>query len=99
MRASLIAALLVAGPALADKVARSGSAELRLMETQCSHGGTLAHLKPEWRAKFRNARLLNNGKIIHYGCWILTEEGDFYIQYEDGDHALLPTKLFAEEGA
>jgi hypothetical protein len=99
MRALLIAALLAAGPAVAERVVRNGQHELRLLDTACSHAGTLGHIKEEWRAKFKNARLMHKGKIQHYGCWILADENTVFIMYEDGDVMEMPPQMFKEEGA
>lgn len=98
MRALIIAALLAAGPAVADQVARNGDAELRLQGSVCSHAGTLAQLKPEWRDKFRNARFIKGGTILAYACWIEDEDG-YVVIYEDGSDMTYPTQLFKIEGA
>ena len=100
MKAAVLAlAALAAGTTVnAVQVARSGNTELRLLDSQCAHAGTLAHLKPEWRAKFKDARLMVNGNIAFFGCWILADEDTIYIQYEDGDAMEVPTKAFREVG-
>ena len=92
--------ILFSVPALAtQRVARSGDQELHLLETQCSHAGTLVHLKPEWRAEFKNARLLHKGTIQFYGCWILADENTVFVIFEDGDFIEAPKKLFETVGA
>lgn len=88
MRAAMISfactALVLASPAWADLVIRNKEtgAELRLLETPCSHAGTLAVLKPEWRPKFKNLRL-TSGRDMHFGCWL--EQGEVAVLiFEDG---------------
>lgn len=86
-----IVLMLVAGPARADLVVRNreSGAELRLLDTQCSHGGTLGHIKPEWRAKFKNLRYRGADGQLHYGCWM--QRGDTAIvMMEDGSGGGLP---------
>jgi hypothetical protein len=91
--------LLIAPPLLAtQQVARSGDQELHLLDTQCSHAGTLVHIKPEWRAEFKNARLLNKGTISFYGCWILADENTVFVIFEDGDAIDAPKKIFETVG-
>jgi hypothetical protein len=72
--------LLTAAPApAADLVMKNkaNGAQLRLLDTPCSHGETLAVLKEEWRPKFKNARILDaKGFIQFYGCWIAARRGD-----------------------
>lgn len=98
MRALVLAALVAASPAFADQVVRNGGRELRLQDSSCSHGQTLSNIKPEWRDKFKNARLMKDGKIEFYGCWILAEDGLIFVLYEDGDHGEYPAALFSVEG-
>jgi hypothetical protein len=101
MRSLWIAALAagLATPVLAEKVVRSGSMELRLLDSTCSHAGTLGLIRPEWGPKFKNARLMKDGKIVHYACWILADENTVFIMYEDGDYLEIPPHMFNEVGA
>jgi hypothetical protein len=95
-----IALLLFASPLYAtQQVVRAGEQELRLLETQCSHAGTLIHLKPEWHDRFKNARLLKNGTILFYACWILSDENTVFVMFEDEDSIFVPKKLIETEGA
>jgi hypothetical protein len=59
MRNVLLAALLCASSfAQADLVMKNdtGTLELRLQDTACSHGETLASLLPEWRPNSETQR-------------------------------------------
>jgi hypothetical protein len=77
----------------------TGTLELRLQDTACSHGETLASLLPEWRPKFRNAKILNNkGHIEMYGCWLLESEGTVVVMLQDGAMMALELKGFKETG-
>jgi hypothetical protein len=89
MRRSILALilLLLACPALAGELMMKNAEglELRLYDAACSHGETLALLKPEWRPKFKNARIRNaKGHMVAYGCWIQDEEGVATVILSDG---------------
>ena len=102
MRTLLMAALLAAGPALAEKVASNGSNELRLLDAACDHADILPHLKPEFHHRFKRAQATLQGRVIR-ACWIHTAEDDgedtFYVIFEDGIGASYPAQLFKEAGA
>jgi hypothetical protein len=97
MRSLICAALLCAAPSFAgDLVARDkdAQAELRLMESKCSHGGTLAQLKEEYRDQFKNARLIV-GKTFIYACWI-EKDGTAIVLLEDGTFMPVPMSAFSD---
>lgn len=75
------------GPVLADLVLKNkeNGYELRLLDTPCSHGETLAVLNEEWRPKFKNARILTpKGFIESYGCWIKQGDETIVLILSDG---------------
>lgn len=97
MRPFIIAAMLAAGPAFAGDLVYQGmrnGSELRLLETPCSHGETLGHLKPEFRAAFKNIRAKVRGQIV-YGCWI-EEDDEAYVIMEDGSDGRFPLANFQD---
>lgn len=100
LRSLICAALVAAGPALAGDLVlknKDNGAELRLYETQCSHGETMALLKEEWRAKFKNARVRDErGHILFYGCWILHDEETVVVFLQDGSHIGLSRSAFTD---
>ena len=96
MRHLLIAAALAAGPAMADLVTKQGSDEIRLAPTPCVHAGTLAHIDPQYRARFKKMDATIGGQRW-YGCWIEVE-GWALLIYEDGDHGRLAMSAFKESG-
>jgi hypothetical protein len=69
---------------------------LRIYDTPCLHGGTLGHLKPEWRPKFQRAEFTQGNNRV-YACWIDAEDGDVYVQIEDGNFMVLPAASFRDE--
>jgi hypothetical protein len=80
----------------ADLVARNGRNELRLIESPCVHGGTLAHLKEEWRPKFKKASATIGGGHV-YACWIDTGDGTYYVLFESGESLLIPVQAMLDE--
>jgi hypothetical protein len=85
MKLLILAAALAAGPALADSdwVFKQGGDTVRLSDSPCVHGGTLAQLAPQWRPKFRKAAAVVGGKQF-YACWIADQNG-VYVLFEDGE--------------
>lgn len=72
-------------------------AELRLLDTPCSHGETLAALKEEWRAKFKNVRIISaKGFIDAYGCWIQHDEETVFVLLQDGSGLDFPLAAFSD---
>jgi hypothetical protein len=97
MKKLLIAALLAAGPAMADLVATNkGGDELRLMPGRCVHGGILGHLAEEWRPKFKKGQAWIGGKL-HFVCWIDTGDGDYFVMGESGASHFYPITMFIEQ--
>lgn len=57
----------------------------------------LAHLKEEWRPKFKNARVLDaKGFIQFHGCWIQDHEEAAVIFLQDRGHIGLPLAAFSD---
>jgi hypothetical protein len=98
MRTLILALALVLSPAFAGQRMLQGDSGtiLRLYDTPCLHGGTLGQLKPEWREKFQRAEF-TQGKLRVYACWIDAEDGDVYVQIEDGNFMVLPAASFRDE--
>jgi hypothetical protein len=80
--------LLVASSALAGELVmknEANGATLRLADTPCSHGETLALLKEEGRPKFKNARIRDaKGFIQFYGCWLAAGDTVIVILQDGG---------------
>lgn len=100
MRYFLLMLLLVAANAFSgDLVARNKEtgAELRLLDSPCSHGETLGVLREEWRAKFRNARILNGkGFIEAYGCWLKQEDDTIVVILQNGSARVFEAGAFSD---
>jgi hypothetical protein len=95
----IIAALIAAGFSTftqADLVARGGANELRLLNTPCTNAAVLAHLKDEWHDKFKTAHA-TIGPRHFAACWIDTEQGAYFVVYEDGDQSAVPVGVFADQ--
>jgi hypothetical protein len=89
----------VASPARAELLLLSGdgSQELRLYESKCTHAGTLAHIGPDHRANFKNARVLDpKATIIAFGCWIEAEPGVAFVWFENGQSTHFPLAKFKD---
>jgi hypothetical protein len=100
MRRTIIAiALLLSwgGAYATDMVMRQGENYVRLSDSPCVHGGTLAILSAEWRDKFKKAVASINGKAW-FACWILEDDGQVYVLYEDGDENRFPVAAFKPDG-
>lgn len=80
----------------ADLVAKTADNELRLLNSPCTHGGTLALLKPEHRPKFKKAIVMLKTLMV-YGCWVDTGEGAYFVMLETGGGFALPVTAFLEE--
>lgn len=99
---TVLAAILLAfaTPAqAAERVARNkdNGNELRLYESVCSHGETLAQLREEWRDKFKNLRILDEkGFISWYGCWYQEDADTVVIVLQDGSMAAMENSVFAD---
>lgn len=94
----LVAALMAAGPALADDmVFKSESTTVRLTEASCeqaSFQAVLAQVKPE---PARVAVVTFNGRHIP-ACWVAHQEsGNVAIVDADGDMGLIPMAEFKRE--
>lgn len=95
--AFLLSHLIAPLSARADLVNRSPEgAELRLMDSQCSHAETLVQIRPEWREKFRNARYSEGGTIRVYGCWIQEAGGIAVLIMEDGSSGMVDLSKFSD---
>lgn len=88
--------LMVWGAASADLVFKDGADEVRLFPTACVHGGTIARLPLDWRARFRMAQASIGGKHF-FACWLDMMNGGYFILFEDGDTAVLPITKFIEQ--
>jgi hypothetical protein len=84
----------------ADLVLRNdgNGAELRLLPSACSHAGTLALIREDRRAEFKDMRYLENGRIEHYGCWVDLGNGTALVLFEDGSMGQMKLAGFKETG-
>ena len=97
MKHVLIAALLAAGPAMADVIARSGEDSVRLTQNPCSitqHQAFPTGIPDVFRAASAVV-----GKQLYTACWGLRADGVVFVIYEDGDVALIPVNHFKPDGA
>lgn len=96
---AVILLLLAASAAGGDMVMKNkaNGAELRLLDTSCSHAETLAVLKEEWRPKFKNARIRDaKGFIQFYGWWIAHDEETVIVVLQDGATMEFQASAFAD---
>ena len=94
MRSLLLAALLAAGPAMAQEmVTRHESDEVRITQKACPPN-VLAMIPEGNRGVFRKALVLFQGKE-HIACWALRNDWFVFLQYADGDAGLIPMVAFA----
>lgn len=86
-------------PSRADLVINNvdGTVQLRLLDSACTHAATLALIKRENRAEFKNARITDRmGTIAHYGCWTETPDGMAFVVFEDGSSTDLKLSKFKD---
>lgn len=92
---AVVSALLISGCATksaATMTLRQGNNTLTLTSAECSP--VVANLlKPEVAAKFRHAVAVV-GVQQFSACWIMHDDANVYVHFEDGDSALLPLNLF-----
>jgi hypothetical protein len=96
MKRLLIAALIAAGPAMADDlVATNGRDSVRLTQATC-HAEVLPLVVvafPQVADRFRAARSRVAG-TDYAACWILRPDGKVLLMYSDGDAGLVPAEDF-----
>lgn len=99
MRALIVAALVAAGPALADEmVFKSGSTVVRLQDKPC------ASQRVQMLVKTQDADMLKNmgaGYVVFQGreipmCWTLRGDAVLVVD-EDGDAGLIPVAEFKRD--
>jgi hypothetical protein len=92
MRSLVIAALLAAGPAMADYVLKTESGYIRLQDAPCTHAKVLDLLRPQFHSEFRHGYLVFKGKQLA-ACWIF-KDGEVTIIDEEGDGGSVPVDAF-----
>lgn len=95
MKRVFLAAILAAGPALADDyVARSGTDSIRLTQAAC-YSEVLATTPKELHERLRAATAIVGGQT-YSACWV--ESGGFvFIAYADGDRGQIAVSDFKIE--
>jgi hypothetical protein len=94
MKRAIIAALIAAGPVMADDlVARNGDDYVRLTSRPCSTPEVLALLPADMHEHFQDAVTHVGGQTFR-GCWVLGPDGIVRLRYEDGDAGIVPAHLF-----
>jgi hypothetical protein len=95
MKRILLAAILAAGPAMADMVASNGAGdELRLFDRPCAIESIRARINPEYVDKFQAAQAIVGGKVIR-ACYIDTGEGFYYLMPEGAEQGIAyPVTIF-----
>jgi hypothetical protein len=69
---------------------------VRLYDSPCVHGGTLALIQPQARSKMKKAEVTLAGERL-YACWTEDPEGDPMILLEDGRQAGFYMRNFKDE--
>jgi hypothetical protein len=99
-RAFVFVALLAAGLAMADDVARMGNDTIRLRRTECPTE-VLAQIPESLRdteafqaSNFQAADATVQGKTFR-GCWMMRQDGRVFLIYEDGDVGLIRRSEFS----
>lgn len=95
MRITAVVLALVATQAYADMAFKAEGIEMRLMDKACTHPKVLALLKDEWVPRFRQGRLVYQGRSLQM-CWVESRPGHIAIVDEDGDAAEVPRSAFKE---
>lgn len=90
--AGALAALLAAGPALADAVASNGRDTVRLSDKPCAITAVIAQIPEPLRQGRRTAAASVSGQPFA-ACWRLIPQG-VHLLYEDGDQGLIPAGDF-----
>jgi hypothetical protein len=97
MRSLLIAALIAAGPATADVIARQGEDSVRLTHNPCTltqHQAFPTGI-PE---SFLSASAVVD-KRMYVACWAMRADGQVVVLYDDGDVGMVPATSFRQDGA
>lgn len=97
MKTLLVAALLAAGPAVADVIARSGEDSVRLTQSPCAIAEHPAF--PTGIPEVFRAASAVVSKQMYVACWALRSDGQVFIVYDDGDAGLIPAGMFKQDGA
>ena len=95
MRITAVVLALVASHAYADMSFKGEGFDMRLMEQKCTHPKVVALLQDEWVPRFRQGRLIYQGRNLQM-CWTVSRPGHIVIVDEDGDAAELPQGAFKE---
>lgn len=95
MRKLAVVLALVASHAQADMSFKGEGIEMRLMDKFCSHPKVVALLKDEWVPRFRQGRLIYQGRVLQM-CWTESRPGHIVVVDEDGDAAEVPRSVFKE---
>ena len=94
MRSLLLAALLAAGPAMADELEfRNGKTFIRLQDKACESQRVLSILRSDVHDRFRSGYMQHEGRLIQL-CWTL-EGNDVIVVDEDGDGGAVPAIAFS----
>jgi hypothetical protein len=98
MRRLLIAAVLVAGPALsADLVYRNRTHSLRLLEARCVFPSLEQTLDAEGSMVEAKAAVVRNGRLVIPACWGKDGDGDVLVADMSGTSGFLPIEWFKRE--
>lgn len=99
MRLLILAGLLAAAPSFAQThIGRSGADEVRMTEEACPYASVLRFITEDARKNFRKGNAYIQGKRW-FVCWVKDDNGDYWLQYEDGDIGMVPGKDVKIEGA
>jgi hypothetical protein len=91
---TLIFAVLLAGPALADDMVLTGQPGYyaRLQDVACTNAAILAHVKPDFRHAFK-AGVVGTPEATIPACWV-SVQGHVLLTFEDGSDITLPVTGF-----
>lgn len=90
MRTLIVAALMAAGPAFADRVAKQGDDEVRLMDKACPYASVLRFIPENQRSEYQKAEGRFQGKR-YFACWLDVGNG-VHLYWEDGDQGFVPSR-------
>jgi hypothetical protein len=95
MRITAVMLALVTTQASADMSFKGDGFDMTLMEKKCTHPKVVALLQDEWVPRFRQGRLIYQGRNLQM-CWTVSRPGFIAIVDEDGDAAEVPQGVFKQ---
>ena len=95
MRLALLAALVVATPVFADRIAKQGNDWVRVVDKPCPYASVIRFIPEDERDQFKKAEGFMGGQR-YFACW--RDKGNIlHLYWEDGDQGIVPKGALKEE--